>query len=134
MSKYTFTYHTIFKNQSDGIADLISAQKNLKYLKLKQYSHIKGLMYKELPNAYTVTKLVYYVLGKYDTSLSFISKFTNLQQLILTFIFSEDFALLQYVNFPQLQFLKIRYMDLTPSYEPLVNFLEINGSHLREFH
>ncbi|GBB98784.1 hypothetical protein RclHR1_03320010 [Rhizophagus clarus] len=126
-------------NKSNEIADLISAQKNLKYLIIRKTSHcsnIKVLANTKLPNAHTITKLIYRDFNRYNTSLSFITKFVNLQELTLcSFMYQntfEDFKSLQYVKFPQLQILTINFK--TQSCEPLINFLEINGSHLREFY
>src|ERR1044072_9021950 len=76
--------------------------------------------------------------SKYDKSkvlLSFIAKFTNLQELVLTnryIDFSDDFKILQFVTFPQLQILK--FIRNCPRHELLIKFLENNGKNLKEFY
>ncbi|PKY18222.1 hypothetical protein RhiirB3_522596 [Rhizophagus irregularis] len=89
---------------SNGLIDLISVQKNLKHL----------------------------VINKH-LELSFITKFTNLQELILSFDYNfEYFKELQYASFPHLQVLKFNYS--CPKYELLIKFLENNGKNLKEFY
>ena len=68
-------------------------------------------------------------------SLSFIAKFTNLQEIILSFSYAKcfkDFRNLQYITFSQLQILKIT--DSFPEFELLINFLETNGRTLKELY
>ena len=65
--------------------------------------------------------------------MSFIAKFTNLQELELISYF-EGFEKLQYTIFPQLQILKFPYSHLFPRYESLIKFLEINGGNLKELY
>ncbi|GBB98783.1 hypothetical protein RclHR1_03320009 [Rhizophagus clarus] len=117
---------------TSGLMDLISAQKNLKYLKINHISVLKDIIIPNNNN--TITKLEYYNLVNVDTSLSFISKFTNLEELSLKFkyMFTLDFRPLQYINFPQLRIFKIQ--NINSNYEVLINFLEINGNNLKEFH
>src|SRR5205814_1611716 len=70
-----------------------------------------------------------------NTPFSFIAKFTNLQELELSFDYDdafEDFKTLQYVTFPQLRILKFPYES--PSAELLIKFLENNGKNLNEFY
>src|SRR6266480_1353163 len=60
--------------------------------------------------------------------LSFIAKFTNLQELVLTYDYAysfKNFKELQYITFPQLQILK--FSCACPRRELLVKFLENNG-------
>src|ERR1051325_7962375 len=74
-----------------------------------------------------------YSFSFYQIPLSFIAKFTNLQELVLNLYCEtqiEDFKMLQYVTFSQLKVLKIRHKF--PKYELLINFIEINGKNLRE--
>src|SRR5581483_6855085 len=86
----------------------------------------------------TLTKLTLYV-ENYRMPLSFITKFTKLQELQLSQLLYdhyhdpfEDFKIFQYAVFPQLQILRIPYS--CPKYELLINFIEINGKNLRELY
>jgi hypothetical protein len=122
---------------SNGLADLISSQKNLKYFSmtiyyaLKDNNQILSLMTK-LPN--TLIKLNLFGRDN-DISLSFINNFADLQELQLTFDLNENFKnfeKLQYINFSQLQILKLKYA--LPKCEMLINFLENNGKNLKEIY
>ncbi|RIA85805.1 hypothetical protein C1645_879076 [Glomus cerebriforme] len=127
-------YISFKKAISNGLMDLISAQQNLKCLIMEQffeYINLGGLITK-IPN--TLTKLDIFG-GDHYIPLSFISKLSNLQELVLSFYHSdalEDFKILQYINFPQLKSLKFRYK--CPSYDFLIKFLEINGRNLKELY
>src|SRR5439155_7859734 len=80
----------------------------------------------------TLIKLRIYELS---IPLSFISRFNNLQELLLSSshsAFSEEFRTLQYHTFSQLQILNFKY--LCPSYDLLTNFLENNGNNLKELY
>jgi len=60
--------------------------------------------------------------------LSFIAKFTNLQEISLIFNYTEsleDFKKLQYITFSQLQVLRIALFS-PPKLELLINSLEAN--------
>ncbi|RIA79390.1 hypothetical protein C1645_840794 [Glomus cerebriforme] len=122
---------------SNGLTDLISAQKNLKYLNIHQYKECEDLTdiitsLTKIPNTLRNLKING---GYHYMKLSFITKFTNLQELTLLFrnINSfEDFKILQYFTFSKLQILKFRYE--CPRNELLINFLENNGNNLREFY
>ncbi|GBB86751.1 hypothetical protein RclHR1_13150007 [Rhizophagus clarus] len=123
---------------SNGIADLISVQRNLKYFDVilcngvifnGMINKISSLMSK-VPN--TLIKLNLDV-GNNFTSFSFIANFSNLQELKLTIEYQEciiDFEKLQYVIFPKLQVLIIR--EEYPRVELLMKFLETNGKNLKE--
>jgi hypothetical protein len=126
---------------SNGLTELISVQQKLKYLDIilsygsnktsKDLTDITTLLTK-FPN--TLNKLILDG-GIHFIPLSFITKFTNLQELLLLFYSNkafEDFKMLQYVTFSKLRILKIQYAS--PNYELLINFLEINGSNLKEFY
>jgi hypothetical protein len=128
-----------FQNRiSNGLTDLISNQKSLKYFSMMtiyypwlQNDQIFSLM-KILPN--TLIKLDL-LAGDNDISLSFINNLKNLQELLIEFTRSEyfiDFEVLQYTYFPQLQILDIA--DACPKRELLINFLEINGKTLKELY
>ncbi|PKY45271.1 hypothetical protein RhiirA4_400994 [Rhizophagus irregularis] len=85
----------------------------------------------KLPNS--LIKLNLY--GSNCIPLSFISKFSNLQELELSYSYQEDFIgfeELQHIFFPQLQILKIR--RAFPRDELLKIFLENNGKNLKEFY
>ncbi|PKC58768.1 hypothetical protein RhiirA1_400420 [Rhizophagus irregularis] len=90
---------------------------------------------KKLPNT-----LIKFELYGYIIPLSFITKFTNLQELVLLYSCDfdesndpfEDFNELQHVTFSQLQIL--RFEDASPKTDLLIKFLENNGKFLKEFH
>ena len=68
--------------------------------------------------------------------LSFIGKFTNLQELVLSYCYGdidEVFKTLQYVNLPRLQILNFKY-GKHPRFELLTKFLDNNGKKLKELH
>ena len=69
-----------------------------------------------------------------STSLSFVSEFTNLQELSLSFSYhiEEDFKALQFVAFSQLQILK--FDRFCPKHEYFNEFLGINGKDLKEIY
>ncbi|GBB86752.1 hypothetical protein RclHR1_13150008 [Rhizophagus clarus] len=134
---FTLEYRETIPNE---IADLISVQRNLKCFNMKPYpisavntltNVIPSLMSK-LPNTLIKFKLD----GRYNRlSLLFITNFSNLQELKLSFELNEclgDFEKVQYTLFPQLQILKIE--KACPKYEFLINFLEINGNNLKEIY
>ncbi|GBC20821.2 hypothetical protein GLOIN_2v1549563 [Rhizophagus irregularis DAOM 181602=DAOM 197198] len=89
------------------------------------------LLMTKLPN--TLMSL-YLSAGTCNYSLSFITNFTNLQKLELSFnsTLYLDFEKLQYANFPQLQVLIIKFAR--PKFELLINFLENNGKNLKELY
>ncbi|GBC02747.1 hypothetical protein RclHR1_00480004 [Rhizophagus clarus] len=124
---------------SNGLSDLISVQKNLKCLSIKQQAQYRRdnkandiipLFTSKHYN--TLTKLI--LCGNYDVSLSFVAEFKNLQELELSFDHNdyEDFERLQHVTFLNLQILKIPYIFV--SYDLLITFLRNNGNNLREFY
>jgi len=127
---------------SDGIKNLISVQKNLKFFGMildhdltdnNNKSNLKIIipsLIKKLPN--TLIKLNPDV-ESHNFLLSFIINFKFLQELQLLFNIDENYIDskdLQYVNFPQLQTLKIR--NSYPKVNLLIKFLEINGRNLKE--
>ncbi|PKY58347.1 hypothetical protein RhiirA4_480189 [Rhizophagus irregularis] len=123
---------------SNGLTDLISVQRNLKYFELYYYlEHLDynekkliPLLIKNLPDSLPKLKLHMFNY----ISLSLIARFSNLQELELSSNYDEDvfqkFEYLQYVIFPQLRSFKIRYGF--PRYEHLIKFLENNGKNLKE--
>src|SRR6266542_6384129 len=125
-------------NISNGLADLIFAQKNLKHFIIRvhcnSYYYVENIPPLMTKFQNTLIKLSLYFIDKTSFSLSFITKFSNLQE--LEFLFKsyyhyKDFEKLQYVTFPQLQILKFRDR-LCPIFELLINFLENNGKNLKE--
>jgi len=92
------------------LTDLISIQQNLKHLGIFDYSSNNNLA-KIIPSiaklANNLNKL-HIGIGNDYPSLLFLAKFTNLQELVLSFYYNhyENFKTLQYVAFPQLQILK----------------------------
>ncbi|GBB84832.1 hypothetical protein RclHR1_01140021 [Rhizophagus clarus] len=121
----------IITNISDGLSELISVQKNLKYLNIEQLiqrNELSSLVTK-VPNTLIKLKLCEYNF----ISLSFIAKFVNLQELefSIKYIY-EGFDKLQDVIFPQLQVLK--FTMFIPKVKLLIKFLEKNGKNLKEFY
>ncbi|RIA85048.1 hypothetical protein C1645_831368 [Glomus cerebriforme] len=121
---------------SDGLTDLISIQKNLKCLNIWQfYSRVElknNNLLSKIPN--TLIKLNIHE-GNHYIPLSFIAKFTNIQELMLSFRKSDsfgDFKKLQYITFSKLQSLEFRHK--CPKNELLIKFLENNGKNLKEFY
>ncbi|RIA88721.1 hypothetical protein C1645_825958 [Glomus cerebriforme] len=122
---------------SDGLADLISTQKNLKCLYISQFYVYKKLKIDynsltKIPN--TLTKLSIHE-ENYFIPLSFIGKLTNLQELMISIsqINSfENFKELEYITFSKLQILEFKYQ--CPNSELLIKFLENNGRNLNEFY
>ncbi|GBC03630.1 hypothetical protein RclHR1_05220007 [Rhizophagus clarus] len=126
---------------SNGLVDLISVQRNLKFFSILYYGRsesVNGLsnrilsLMSKFPNI--LTELVIYGENNH-LSLSFIANFSNLQELALSFNQSScfiDFEKLQYVIFSRLHVLKInkRY----PRVELLIKFLENNGKNLKEIY
>ncbi|CAG8609796.1 5264_t:CDS:2 [Funneliformis mosseae] len=118
------------------LKDLISSQRNLEYLTLIQsedLTDITDIIPSLIKHSNTLTKLK--IIG--GTSI-FISAFSNIQELILSHLYSqylgnpfEDFKELQFVKFPQLQILKLQLIYRLPNYENLINFLENNGKNLK---
>ncbi len=120
---------------SDGLADLISGQRNLKCLSIKNYNGD----WKEIIPSLTklpddLIKLDFDADQGYEPiPLSFIAKFTNLQELVLSFNYNtESFKNLQHVFFPQLQILRFNYK--CPNHDYLIKFLENNGKNLIEIY
>jgi hypothetical protein len=119
---------------SDGLTELISLQKNLKSVKLisNNYGGTENFTTSLTKSSLTLSKLI---IMQYYIPLSFIAKFKNLQELVLSFDYRDsfyDFNVLQYINFPHLRVLK--FLFAIPRVETLIKFLEINGKNLTEFH
>ncbi|PKK64828.1 hypothetical protein RhiirC2_786967 [Rhizophagus irregularis] len=118
----------------DGLNDLIFSQNSLKSLSVmrcidyddKEDIDCAKIVPSLTKHANTLTKLFLQGISK----LSFLPKFTNLQELDLSSGF-EDFKELQYVIFPYLEILKLYYGY--EEFEMLIKFLENNGRNLREF-
>ncbi|CAI2163524.1 15598_t:CDS:1 [Funneliformis geosporum] len=128
----TITFENVISN---GLADLISLQKNLQHVTLiaayggeNDWTEIITSLAK-----FPLTKLKMFGYDAY-MPLSFLSTFTHLQEIILSFDDTDilDFNKLQYVKFPHLQILKFQYAF--PKVEMLIKFLEINGKNLTEFY
>jgi len=99
---------------SNGIINLISAQQNLKYLSIIRYcckdsTNMIPLILTKLPD--TLIKLDLFINNHY-MSLSFITKFTNLRELVLSFRYSyndnfKDFEKITTYYFSTIKNLKI---------------------------
>ncbi|RIA90181.1 hypothetical protein C1645_823678 [Glomus cerebriforme] len=119
---------------SDGLTNLISLQNNLESVTLKSdyYCRTEFTISSLVKSSLTLTKLK---IVNYNTSISFISKFKNLQELILSSNandYSHEFNQLQHITFSQLRVLKFLYAR--PRAELLIKFLENNGKNLTEFY
>ncbi|GBC06957.1 hypothetical protein RclHR1_07160015 [Rhizophagus clarus] len=114
---------------SNGLADFISVQRNLKDLNLlsfgtKDWTDLIPPL-RKLSN--TLIKLNVHG-GENDVPMLFITSYSNLQE--LTLIGQISFEELQYANLPELKILKIPAER--PKDEILIKFLENNGKNLRE--
>ncbi|RIA99334.1 hypothetical protein C1645_870050 [Glomus cerebriforme] len=120
---------------SNGLTDLISLQNNLKSVTLIYYSY-EGENGAEIITSLTKfsSSLIKLKIKESYIPLSFISMFTNLQELIFSLELSgfDDFNQLQYVTFSKLKSLKFLYA--IPRVEMLIKFLEINGKNLKELY
>jgi hypothetical protein len=125
---------------SNGLADFISAQQNLKHLVIYQWQSNKEWMSDILTSFEKLTSLIKLTIQGDDCynhyiPLLFITKLSNLRELTILFDEQdafEDFKILQYSTFPHLQVLK--FPQEIPRKELLINFLEKNGKNLKEFH
>ncbi|CAB4373764.1 unnamed protein product [Rhizophagus irregularis] len=125
-------------NLTQTCHNLFLLDKNLKCFSMMIHDELKDeinsipLLTMELPK--TLTRFVV-VGGNYNISLSFLVNFINLQELEISFDFSEcieSFEKLQDAIFPQLQILIIKYS--CPRLEFLVKFLKNNGKILKKIH
>ncbi|RIA92237.1 hypothetical protein C1645_846278 [Glomus cerebriforme] len=122
---------------SNGLIEMISSQDKLKHLSLTDiWSDIDwtGIIPSLINHSNTITKL--HILGYRNKELSFITNFTNLQELFISFMQDGScikyFKELQYVTFNHLNNLK--FDGGCPKFEILVKFLENNGKNLKEFY
>jgi hypothetical protein len=122
---------------SDGLKDLISSQNNLKYLTLTQLYN-NGIYWTEIlllltKNLNTIVKLHLQVEG-FHGPLSFITKLTNLEELVLTIDELDDdgFIGLQSITLTKLQILKFDFGY--PKVEILIKFLENSGKNLKKLY
>ena len=125
---------------SAELNDLISSQNCLKHLTLiRPYEAtgwttiIPSLM--KHSNTLINVKIQINDLERYGGSLSFIAKFVNLQELVLSKTlsrFSDEFKEIQHVTFPQLRIFKIISGHLGD--KELIEFLENNGNNLKELY
>ncbi|CAB4389915.1 unnamed protein product [Rhizophagus irregularis] len=119
---------------TDEIKELITSQNNLKNLILSSSNGNWTDIIPTITNhSNTITKLKLY--SNCDSSFSFVSSFSNLQELMISFLIGDlkDLEILQYVNFPKLQILKIPFYNCSkPEY--IMNFLENNGKNLKKLY
>ncbi|CAB4427319.1 unnamed protein product [Rhizophagus irregularis] len=118
---------------SDGLQDLIFSQVSLKSLTLKiqDYDDYSVIVPSLTSHSLTITKLVVQGVASYEP-LSFISGLINLQELIISFDYRDDFEEIQNINFTKLQILK--FINGCPKAEILIKFLENNGKNLKELY
>ncbi|CAB4381608.1 unnamed protein product [Rhizophagus irregularis] len=127
----------------NGLTDLISAQQYLRYLYMDQYKSYQNFtdiittLLERIPNSLIKFSIYGGIRQKpvIAIPLSFIARFTNLQELVFTFYsneFYKDFNRLQYSIFPQVQ--SLRFNMKCPRNELLIKFLENNGKNLKELY
>ncbi|GBB96342.1 hypothetical protein RclHR1_02730014 [Rhizophagus clarus] len=126
---------------SDDLKNLISSQHNLKELSLSPIklgsvayqTTIMSPLAKHSSSLIKLNVLCNNMYGLIDLP-SFITPFTNLQELILSFHINGavEFNKLQNITFQQLQILK--FPRNCPNDDVLIKFLENNGENLKEFH
>ncbi len=120
---------TLDNNVSNGLKDLISSQGHLKSLGLKVKNN--GYLIDIIPiltkHCNTLMRLHVYT-ADVDTTLSFVSSFRNLQELVIStpHIHNE----LQHIVLPSLQVFKIPYVLNPNTTKVLMKFLENNGKNL----
>ncbi|GBB87620.1 hypothetical protein RclHR1_01410003 [Rhizophagus clarus] len=128
---------------SNDLKNLISSQNNLKYLSLSQpffsMTDWSDIIPSLIKHTNTLIKLkiyweAYNFLNR-SKQLSFITKFSILQELVLSFQRNDHFDeinnILQHSIFPHLKILKFPYRY--PKVEILIKFLKNNGKNLKEF-
>jgi hypothetical protein len=120
---------------SKELIELISLQNNLRNLNLIAFDlNWENIIPALAKHSNTITKLHLYS-GNDNSPLSFVSSFSNLQEIIFTFYDEtdyEDFTKLQYINFPELKILK--FPSLCPKSDYVMKFLENNGKTLQYFY
>ncbi|PKC05029.1 hypothetical protein RhiirA5_421459 [Rhizophagus irregularis] len=126
---------TFGNDTSNGLAELISSQKNLKNVILQNY-YTTTNNGKKVLNTFKKfsSTLIKLKIRKSYMPLLFISDFNNLQELILSSDYyggCNYFNQLQHVIFPKLKVLKFyTFLEV----EKLIKFLEINGKNLKELY
>jgi hypothetical protein len=142
LSKISFNIKSLtieFKDTiSNDLKNLISSQNNLKYLSLKLMYDITDMTTDIIPsltkhsNTLIKLKVEYYRNGP----LSFITRFINLQELVLSFRHKDYFYelndKLQHIILPQLRILK--FSCAYPENDLLIKFFENNGKNLKELY
>ncbi|GBC10638.1 hypothetical protein RclHR1_00980015 [Rhizophagus clarus] len=125
---------------SNDLKNLISSQNNLKSLSLRlNYDMTRDVITSLTKHSETLIKLKINWRNLYwnrKEQTLFITKFTNLQELVLSFHHKECFDglnyTLQHIVFPQLKNLK--FLHRCPEDDVLIKFLENNGKNLKEFY
>ncbi|CAI2171094.1 11370_t:CDS:1 [Funneliformis geosporum] len=117
---------------SNGLIQLITVQKNLKYLTFEGFDNLEVVI--PLLKKHSNNFLELNLYGHLPIPLSFIADYVNLRELVLSFdrhCGFENFENLQDVSLPRLQILKFSYGGSNQDY--LIKFLERNGMNLEEF-
>ncbi|CAG8576230.1 12452_t:CDS:1 [Funneliformis mosseae] len=117
---------------SNGLIQLITVQKNLKYLTFEGFDDLEMVI--PLLTKHSTNLMELNLYGHLPIPLSFIADYTNLRELVLSFdrhYGFENFEILQDVSLPRLQILKFSYGGSNQDY--LIKFLEWNGKNLEEF-
>ncbi|CAG8525507.1 5809_t:CDS:1 [Funneliformis caledonium] len=128
---------TLKSDISDGLADLISVQQNLKIIIIHQSytcnsDYLKWLIPFVAKHSNTLTKVD--INGVIEASLLFLVNCENLQVLLLNSFKDsfKDFKRLQHVVFPQLRELQLNNQHIKPAY--VIKFLENNGNYLEKYY
>ncbi|CAB4393348.1 unnamed protein product [Rhizophagus irregularis] len=136
LQSISINFHT--SSVINELKDLISSQNNLKDLDLSAFhgGSWTDIVPAITKHSHTITKLKLWS-DYHISSFSFISSFSNLQELTFFFYIGftgvfEDFIKLQYVNFSKLQILK--FLCECPKPEYVLKFLENNGKNLKKFY
>ncbi|RIA80805.1 hypothetical protein C1645_838036, partial [Glomus cerebriforme] len=125
---------------SNELKELISLQDNLKNLRLSAInSDWTDIIPSLTKHSNTLTKLHLDSKSNHDLLVSWISLFSNLQEIKFTYIKQiasevqlKDFEKFQYAIFHKLQYLRIPMYCI--KLEHVKKFLENNGKNLREFY
>jgi hypothetical protein len=124
-------YRDTIKDEN-GLKKLIYSQNCLKNLIIKDFcynTNWQRIIPSSLKQHYnTITK--FHLMGYFiDKPLTFITELVNLQELVLSIDYGEDYNELKYAIFPKLKILHIHYGN---TYDSLIMFLENNGKNLED--
>lgn len=116
---------------SDGFAEFISVQRNLKYLYIWQYKNLENenIFFSSIPYSIVVLSIVGESI---DNLYSLLNNFDNLQELKLFLNNESNYNRFDELNFSKLETLK--FTNIQPTNEILFNFLNTHGINIKEFY